>query len=82
MQNSLLGWAAKGLPFVLAENRERAARIVEQFLSLAARRAWKQSRRVILSLGKAAEEATNREPEIEGDCGANESLHARRVERS
>ena len=33
VQNSLLGWAAKGLPFVLAENRERAAqRIVEQFL--------------------------------------------------
>jgi len=50
VQNSILGWIAKGIPFVLAGNRTRAAEITEEFLWLAWRRKYGLARSLVKEL--------------------------------
>ncbi len=37
---SVIGWIAAGIPFILAENAERAGKYASRFMFLAARRHW------------------------------------------
>ena len=41
---SLLGWTCRGLPVVMAGNRDRAALFVRRILFIAARRRWREAR--------------------------------------
>lgn len=41
---SILGWQSRGIPFLLAENRERAAALSKRWLLIVHRRAWRESR--------------------------------------
>ncbi len=41
---SCLGWAAAGVPIILAGDRERAGRYAAKFLYIAARRRWREAR--------------------------------------
>ena len=44
---ALCGWIARGLPIVMAGNRERAGRIVARILFIAARRRWREARELV-----------------------------------
>lgn len=50
VKNSILGWIAKGVPFVLAGSRVRAAEITEEFLWLAWRRKYGLARNLVKEL--------------------------------
>jgi ERCC4-type nuclease len=45
---SVLSWIAWGVPFILAGNRERAARYTARILYLAARRRYRESRALVI----------------------------------
>lgn len=50
VQNSILGWIAKGIPFVLAGSRDKAADITEEFLWLTWRRKYNLARNLVKEL--------------------------------
>ena len=43
---SLLGWIAQGVPVIMAKDHERAGRYVSRLLFTAARRRWREARRL------------------------------------
>jgi DNA excision repair protein ERCC-4 len=44
---SVLGWIAKGVPFIFAGTRDAAAKAVSRLLYIAARRRWREARTLI-----------------------------------
>lgn len=44
---SLLGWIARGVPIVMADNHQRAGRFVSRLLFTAARRRWTEARSLV-----------------------------------
>ena len=44
---SCLGWIARGVPIVMCGDHERAGRYVARLLFLAARRRWREARKLV-----------------------------------
>jgi ERCC4-type nuclease len=59
--SSLISWLVRGLPVVMAGDRERAGRIVSAILRRAAIHRWREARQLI----KAVEDATNAKVAVE-----------------
>ena len=47
---SVLGWVARGLPVIMAENPQRAGKYVAKLLYIAARRRWREARALVGSV--------------------------------